>query len=575
LAGSISIRGMSFQYPNANKIALEEIDLEVSPGQMIMVMGASGAGKSTLANTLNGLIPHFIRGNLSGTVCVGGIVPQARGVGGMAEIIGLVFQDFETQLFSTRLELEIAFGMENRGMERSTMQKQVGIILAAIGLKGFEQFAPAELSGGQKQRLAIGAVLAASPQVLCLDEPTTDLDPIGKMEIFSLLRNLRTQTQWIGNAGPETIIVIEHETEEAIHADRIIVLEEGRIVAEGTPAEILADVALFDRLGLQPLAFCDYFHRCGFLADVAPLTLQDAEKCFHRHGLSIDDVRNGEVKEKDTAKAKIYGEEIIRVEELTQAYAEREVLKGINWRVKEREFIAVLGANGSGKTTLVKHLNGLLRPKRGNVYLDGRDTGASSVFEMGQIAGYVFQNPDQQIFCDTVYEEISYALKLRGFTEAETTARVREALDAVGLTGCEAEDPFSLSKGQRQRVAVASILALKPRVIILDEPTTGLDYKDQRRMMELVKRLNEAGHTIIMITHTMWVVAEYAHRVVLMRDGKIIADGGVRDIFAAEATLALADVCPPQITQLGNRVGVTALSVDELLYCTCRKAGQS
>ena len=567
---SIVVKAMSFCYPNASRQALEDINLTVPAGQIVMVMGASGAGKSTLANTLNGLIPRFIRGDFHGEIRVEEEVPQSRGVSGMSGIVGLVFQDFETQLFSTRVELEIAFCMENRGMQRCVMQEEVKRLIAMVGLTGLEQYASSALSGGQKQRLAIGAVLAGFPRVLCLDEPTTDLDPVGKMGIFSLLRTLRTKTSGKANAGPETIVIIEHETEEAVFADRIIVLDQGRIKADGIPKKILPQVSLFEQIGLMPLPFCEYFHRLGFHNDVLPLTLDEAEQVFRSSGLSLDGgcIRELETKEKKWRST--YGNEIVRVEGLVKAYGEREVLKGIDLCIREREFVAVLGANGSGKTTLVKHLNGLLRPKQGRVFLSGCDAANLPIFEIGQTVGYVFQNPDQQIFCDTVYEEVSYGLKLRGMAEKEAALRVREALEAVGLSGCEKEDPFSLSKGQRQRVAVASVLAIKPKVLVLDEPTTGLDYKDQKRMMELVKNLNEAGHTIVMITHTMWVVAEYAHRVVLMREGRIVADGGVRELLADEAALAVAEVCPPQITRLGNRLGGKVLSVEELLHCTKR-----
>ena len=571
----IEIKGMSFFYPNTSRPALEDISLLIPEGQMVVVMGASGAGKSTLANTLNGLIPCFIRGDFKGSIRVGNEEPQTKGVSGMFGIVGLVFQDFETQLFSTRVELELAFGMENRGMQRSAMQEGVKRLVELVGLKGFEQCAPAGLSGGQKQRLAIGSALAGVPRVLCLDEPTTDLDPVGKTGIFSLLRKFRTQSQLPQEAGPATIVIIEHETEEAVHADRIIVLDQGRLVADGTPEQILPQVAMFEQFGLMPLPFCAYFNRLGFPAQGCPLTLTAAEAFFRRSGLRLEESCVKELEERDMERFLTYGNEVIRTSGLRQSYAKREILKGIDLCIREREFIAVLGANGSGKTTLVKHLNGLLRPQQGKVFLSGKDAAGLSIFEMGQAVGYVFQNPDQQIFCDTVYEEVAYGLNLRGMSAVEAAARVREALAAVGLSGCEAEDPFSLTKGQRQRVAVASVLALKPQVLILDEPTTGLDHKDQRRMMELVKSLNEAGRTIVMITHAMWVVAEYAHRVVLIRDGQIAADGGVREIFDDEARLALAGVAPPQITRLGNRLGANVLSVEELLYCTRRQEEQA
>jgi energy-coupling factor transport system ATP-binding protein len=569
---NIEIDGLSFAYPNACRPALDAVNLMIPSGNLVMIMGASGAGKSTLVNTLNGLVPRFIRGELKGSIRIGAADPVTQGTEGMFGIVGLVFQDFETQLFSTRVDLEIAFGMENAGMLRSAMQEEVKNLVMLVGLRGLEAQAPANLSGGQKQRLAIGAALAGFPRVLCLDEPTTDLDPLGKAGIFSLLRRLRQQTRQQGS-GPETVLIIEHEIEEAAIADSIVVLDHGRIVASGAPSEILPQVSLFEELGLLPLPVCAYFSRLGFSADKLPLTLEAAVDFFHQSELCFDEIRLGELAAKAAKRSLAYGPEIIRTKDLTYSYEEREVLRGIDLCIKEREFVAILGANGSGKTTLVKQLNGLLRPKQGGVYLSGRDAAELSIFELGQAVGYVFQNPDQQIFCDTVAEEVSFGLRLRGMSEPEMQARVREALAAVGLDGCEAEDPFSLSKGDRQRVAVASVLAIKPQVLILDEPTTGLDYKDQRRMMELVKNLNEAGHTIVMITHTMWVVAEYAHRAVLVREGRIAADDDVREIFADEPTLALADVCPPQITRLGNRLGGAVLSLEELLYCT-RKQGE-
>ncbi len=571
----VVFEGISFCYPDAERQALQDISLEVPTGQLVMIMGASGAGKSTLANTLNGLIPRFIRGELHGTVRVAEVVPQLRGISGMAGIVGLVFQDFETQLFSTRVDLEIAFCMENRGIQRCAMQEEVRRLIGLVGLDGFEQYEPSALSGGQKQRLAIGAVLAGFPKVLCLDEPTTDLDPVGKREIFSLLRLLRTMNPEGPNAAAETIMIVEHETEEAVFVDRIVIMNQGRIVADGTPEKILPQVSLFEQTGLMPLSLCEYFHQLGFPNEVLPLTLDEAEHFFHHSGLTLDGTRLQEIGVQEEKRRCSYGSEIIRVDGLVQAFGENVILQGVDLCIREKEFVAVLGANGSGKTTLVKHLNGLLRPKQGAVYLSGSNVSNLPIFEIGKTVGYVFQNPDQQIFCDTVFEEVSYGLRLRGISEKETAMRVREALDAVGLNGCEKEDPFSLSKGQRQRVAVASVLAIKPRVLVLDEPTTGLDYKDQKRMMELVKNLNEAGHTIVMITHTMWVVAEYAHRVVLVRDGRIAADGGVREIFADEAALALAEVCPPQITRLGNRLGGTVLSVKELLHCTQRPGQMS
>lgn len=568
---ALALQNLSVRYENAPDNALTDVSLTIPAKSMVMVMGAGGSGKSTLANVLNGLVPHFINAAVSGTVVVECANPLENSVSVMADRIGLVFQDFETQLFSTRVNLEVAFGMENRGVERSVMVQRVAQILRTIGLEGYEERSPVSLSGGQKQRLAIGAVLATSPSILCLDEPTTDLDPVGKAALFDLLQELRAK----GNAfdlgadgGAETIVVIEHETEEALFADRIVLMNKGRIAADGAPADILLNVELFEKLGVMPLQTCDYFHKLGLMQGNSPLGLDEAQQHFVQSRLRIDIDRMKSLAETDEQKTCSYGAEIIRVEALGYSYDHREVLQGIDLCVREREFVALLGSNGSGKTTLAKHFNGLLRPGRGKVLLNGCDTTANTLFDMGQVVGYVFQNPDQQIFCDTVFEEVAYGLKLRGLTEEEMLLRVSEALQAVGLAGCEGEDPFSLSKGQRQRVAVASILAIKPKVLVLDEPTTGLDYKDQRQMMELVKKLNQAGHTIVMITHTMWVVAEYAHRVILLDAGNVLADGNTREIFSEEKVLARAAVKPPLITRLGNRLGCPALSVDELMFCT-------
>lgn len=570
----VCIQNLSFRYSTGDQQALDNISLAIPAGQIVLIMGAGGAGKSSLVHAFNGLIPHFQRGSISGSVRVAGVNPGQIGVSAMAGIVGLVFQDFEAQLFSTRVDLELAFGMENRGLDRREMRERVRRIGAAVGLQGLESRESAGLSGGQKQRLAIGAVLAAEPQVLCLDEPTTDLDPAGKAGIFALLRQLRVAPDRCFGLGVETIVVIEHETEEAACADRIILLENGRIVADGPAPAILTDVALFESLGLMPFPVCNYFHRLAVGRDSLPLSLASAEELFHRENLCVDREVVRRLMTEDAARSMTYGNEMIQTHGLRFSFDDQEVLKGIELCIQEREFVAILGANGSGKTTLVKQFNGLLRPQQGEIRLAGADSRNMSIYEMGQFVGYVFQNPDQQIFCDTVYEEVAYALKLRGLDEQETRLRVQEALAAVGLSGSDNEDPFSLTKGQRQRVALASVLAVKPRVLVLDEPTTGLDYKDQRRMMELIRELNQAGNTIVMITHTMWVVAEYAHRVLLLKEGRLIADAGTRTIFADEELLAQAEVRPPQITQLANRLGIPALSVEELLACTRRGASR-
>jgi cobalt transport protein ATP-binding subunit len=286
-------------------------------------------------------------------------------------------------------------------------------------------------------------------------------------------------------------------------------------------------------------------------------------------GWRVDPDRHRRLVEADARREEGYGEPVIRVEGLTHRYPNGVVaLEGVDLTVRKGEFLAVLGQNGSGKTTLVKHFNGLLEPTEGTVKVGEGETSEQGLRQLGRSVGYVFQNPDHQIFSDTVAQEVAFGPRIRGLEEGEIGERVQEALGAVGLEGRGEEDPFGLTKGERQRVAVASVLAVRPEVLILDEPTTGLDYAEQRSMMDLVKSLNESGSTIIVVTHTMWVVAEYAHRAVVVRDGRISLQGTVREVFAEEEALRDAYVRPPHIVTLGNLLGNTVLSVEEMISVT-------
>jgi cobalt transport protein ATP-binding subunit len=558
----VSIEGLTYRYRGQQKPALKGVDLEVAEGEFVVVMGPSGAGKSTLCVSLNGLIPHFFKGKMEGEVRVGGRSTREGKVGEFAQEVGLVFQDFEAQLFSTNVALEVAFGPENFRVERGEMVERVERMLGQVRLEGFEKRTPATLSGGQKQRLAIASVLAIEPRILCLDEPTTDLDPVGKLGIFEIAEDLK-------NRDDVTLIVVEHETEETLDADRIIVLRDGEIVADRPAREVLRDVELLQESSVMPLQVTRFFHEMGLWQGQLPLTPQDGVAEFRRRGWQVNPERHGRLVEADAKREEGYGEPVIEVEGLTYSYPNGVVaLEGVDLTVRRGEFLAVLGQNGSGKTTLVKHFNGLLKPTEGTVRVGEDETTERGLRSLGQRVGYVFQNPDHQIFSDTVSEEVAFGPKIRGMDEGEIRERVEEALAAVGMEGRGDEDPFGLTKGERQRVAVASVLAVRPEVLILDEPTTGLDYAEQRSMMDLVKSLNESGSTIIAVTHTMWVVAEYAHRAVVVRDGKIALQGTVREVFVEEEELRDAALLPPHIVSFGSALGYPVLSVEEMLEVT-------
>jgi energy-coupling factor transporter ATP-binding protein EcfA2 len=562
----VRIEELTYRYRGQQKPALKGVDLEVAEGEFVVIMGPSGAGKSTLCVSLNGLIPHFFRGKMEGEVRVGGRSTREGKVGEFAQEVGLVFQDFEAQLFSTNVALEVAFGPENFRVERGEMIERVERMLGQVRLEGFEKRTPATLSGGQKQRLAIASVLAIEPRILCLDEPTTDLDPVGKLGIFEIAEDLKDRDD-------VTLIVVEHETEETLDADRIIVLRDGEIVADRPAREVLRDVELLQESSVMPLQVTRFFHEMGLWKGQLPLTPQEGAAEFRRRGWRVNPDRHGRLVEADAKREEGYGEPVIEVEGLTHRYPNGVVaLEGVDLTVRKGEFLAVLGQNGSGKTTLVKHFNGLLEPTEGTVRVGGDETSEQGLRQLGQSVGYVFQNPDHQIFSDTVADEVAFGPKIRGMEEGEIKERVEEALAAVGLEGRGGEDPFGLTKGERQRVAVASVLSVRPEVLILDEPTTGLDYAEQRSMMDLVKSLNEAGSTIIVVTHTMWVVAEYAHRAAVVRDGKISLQGPVREVFTEEGELHDAALRPPHIVSLGNELGYPVLSVEEMLEVMEEKA---
>lgn len=562
-AAAVSVRNLSFRYKGAVEPAIAGLTLDIEPGEFVVIMGPSGAGKSTLCQTLNGLIPHLTRGEMGGEVVVCGAPTCDSSVGEMARRVGMVFQDFEAQLFSTNVTLEVAFAPENFGLPREEIGRRVAAALLKVHLTGFEKRQPATLSGGQKQRLAIASVLAAGPSVLCLDEPTTDLDPVGKQEVFSIANALRSQNT--------TLVVVEHETPEALLATRLVLMGNGRIVEDGPVDQILRKVELFRQIRAMPLQIPDLFASLDYPVEKRPLTVEEAALEFESAAVSLDEAKHAALLAREAGRASTYREPVIEVSGLSHCYDTGHLaVDDVSFTIRRGEFVAVLGQNGSGKTTMIKHLNGLLRATSGKVAIVGRDAASSSVLELGEHVGYVFQNPDHQIFSDTVFDEVAFGLRKRKFADEEVRQRVAGALAAVGLQGFEEEDPFSLTKGQRQRVAVASVLSMRPDVLILDEPTTGLDYQEQRGMMEMVRGLNETGSTIIIVTHAMWVVCEFAHRVLVMKDGRLVRDDATRAVFAEDHLLADMALLPPPIVSLGNRLGQTVLTVGEMLSISRR-----
>ncbi|MFC1718333.1 ABC transporter ATP-binding protein [Candidatus Poribacteria bacterium] len=547
----IQIRELSFTYRGEERKALDGIDFHLREGEMVILMGRAGAGKSTLCRCLNGVIPQFQKGEFSGDVQIFGESTSGKKIYELAQNVGLVFQDFEPQLFSTSVELEVAFGPENIALPREEIAARVEYALKTVGLEGFEQRQPYNLSGGEKQRLAIASILSGKPRILVLDEPTTDLDPQGRHDILSALKKLRDESI--------SLLLVGQDVEDVVDADRIVIVDAGKLLVSGEAREVLSNIQLLEQHGIRPPQIAKLFSETAI--DPLPLT---AEEAYHQLSDPFDEDKFKTLQQEDEQRKDKYGDVAIEVKGLRHSYpAMSDVLTGIDLQIREDEFAAIVGQNGSGKTTLAKHFNGLLRPSEGSISSFGRDAADMNISELGRIVGYVFQNPDHQIFASTVRDELTFGPKNYGLSEEEISTNIVQALEAVHLEGYEEKDPFSLTKGERQRVAVASVLACKPKVLVLDEPTTGLDYPQQKSMMELLRSLNEAGHTIIIITHALWVVAEYAHRAIVMHDGAVMMDNTVRKVFSQQNELEFVGMKLPEIIKLGNMFGKTLLSVNE------------
>jgi len=548
VTAGVTVRDLSCTYAGGARPALAHVDCEMAPGTLTVVMGATGAGKSTLARCLTRIIPDFVPAALQGEVRLLGMPIDGRRVSELAGTIGMVFQDFEAQLFSTDVLQEVVFGLEHTGVPADEMPTRARDALAAVGLSGFAARDPATLSGGEKQRLAIAGLLALRPRIMVLDEPTTDLDPAGRVEVLEVLAGLRAEGL--------TVILIDHDPASGATADAVALLHEGHVRALGSPSAILGDV---HGLGAAGVRAPDVARVLDALAlPERTLDVDTAARLLRARGLVP-------VPRGWSGGGRPSGRPLLMVDGLRHRWPDgRTVLHDVGFAIHAGEFIAVVGRNGSGKTTLAKHLNGLLAPTTGRVRLGELDVTSMPLEQAAQRVGYVFQDPDHQLFASTVAAEVAFGPRNLGLSVPEVDARVTEALAAVGLDERDA-DPFLLDKGARQRLAVAAVLALRPEVVVLDEPTTGLDHAEQTRMLALLRRLHAAGRTIVIITHTPWVIAEHAERVLLLEGGRLRYDGPVREFFASPDLLAAAAFRPPDVTELGMRLGCVPLSVPELV----------
>jgi energy-coupling factor transporter ATP-binding protein EcfA2 len=524
----IELERLTFTYPDADRPALTDVSLRVGAGELALVVGASGSGKSTLLRCLNGLVPHFTGGRLVGRIVVAGRSPAVDGPAVLGGLVGFVFQDPEAQFVLERVEDEVAFALENRALPRAEMAERVERVLDLLGLTSLRGRPIATLSGGQQQRVAIAAALALEPQVLVLDEPTSQLDPEAADELLGALTRLNRQLGL-------TVVLAEHRLERVLHlADQVVLVESGRVRA-GRPREIAPElplapplVVLARELGWRPVplsvaearetgaAFVDRDARPARPGCALTLSLSQGER-----GL----IRGGSVDRRGVR---------LRVAGLEHAYADgTPALRGVDLGLGAGEVVALMGANGSGKTTLLRCLVGLLRPRAGTIELDGDSLIGQPTATICRRIGYLPQLSDDLLFAETVADELAVTLRNHGLLAAPPVEPAA-LLAALGLADVADAYPRDLSAGQRQRVALAAIAITGPGVLLLDEPTRGMDYCLKGELTDLLGAWRAAGTATLLVTHDVELAAQVADRVVRLEGGRVVAEGRPRDLLATQ-----------------------------------------
>jgi energy-coupling factor transporter ATP-binding protein EcfA2 len=563
----VSLKDVTFAYKGSKRQALKGISLDVREGECVAILGPTGAGKSTLACVINGTVPRFIEGTLTGDVVVDGQIPNDVGTAQMASRVGLVFGDPDTQLFGMTVEEDVAFGPANLGFDYETIMERITRAIEGMRLQGLEQRAPHRLSGGQKQATAIAGVYAMLPKIMVLDEPTSMLDPEGKARVFSIIRDLNKSLGM-------TVILIEQEVDDILElADRVFVMKSGEFVLGGTPDEVFASVDVLKEVGIRVPSIVEFGNLIG--AQKTPFSVEEAvliaKDGAWKEAADRDASPTVEVAAPGVEATAPAVEETAPAMEAAALAAEATVpaveavdlefrypmgvkaLDGANLKVYPGEFVAIVGQNGAGKTTLTRHFNGLLRPSAGDIRLFGKSVLNEPTASLCATVGYVFQNPDEQLFCDTVEDELRFGPMNIGMDKDRMEEAIRDILLDIGLDRYRQVWPRYLTKGERQRLALASVVAMEPEILIVDEPTTGLDWLESLQILDYLERLRrDKGKTILIITHDMNIVSLYAKRVVVMANGRVVGEGTPREVFSQPKLMEQAYLRRPQIADLSD-----------------------
>ncbi|MBR5309544.1 MAG: ABC transporter ATP-binding protein [Oscillospiraceae bacterium] len=546
----IEFKDFSFKYKIQSKATLHDINLTIYEGEKVLILGPSGCGKSTLMSCINGLIPFSNEGTITGSCKVNGRETKNLSIFELSKEVGTVLQDSDAQFVGLSVGEDIAFSMENEMVPRKEMIPEVEKLAGTVGMQDFIDALPFDLSGGQKQKVALAGVISDKVNILMFDEPLAALDPKMGLATIELIDQ-------VSKDKTKTVIIIEHRLEDVLYrpVDRIILMGEGKIIADTTPIELLNSDLLKQSGVREPLyitamkyAGCD-ISKNKTICDIENLELSDDDKeklmaFFHEE--------TPEIKKEP-------GEEVIRLENVSFGYEHgKNVVKDVDIAIKKGERVAVVGKNGAGKSTMAKLITGIHRPGKGHIYIGGKDYKKFTVKEIGEQVGYVMQMPNQMIVKDIIKDEVELALRLRNISEEEITERSSNALKACGLYSMRKWPVDSISYGQKKRVTVASIMALGPDTIILDEPTAGQDYRHYTDIIKFINRLNsEYGKTIIFITHDMHLAIENTDRAIVFADGEIIADESVYSVLSNDEIIDKANLKQTSLYRLAKKMDIS------------------
>ena len=544
----ISFNQFTFQYDAQAEATLKDISFDIAKGEKVLILGPSGSGKSTLAQCLNGIIPNIHKGQAKGQVRIDGQDIFKQSIYDKSQLVSTVLQDPDGQFIGLTVAEDLAFALENDCADQSEMKDKVALWAERLDLISLLNYRPQDLSGGQKQRVSLAGVLIDESPILLFDEPLANLDPKSGQETIDLIDKIHKE---VG----ATTILIEHRLEDVLYrpVDRILLVNDGQLLFNGSPDELLSSTLLLEN-GIREPLYVTVLRQLGF-------DTRDAENLSQLDALDLSDLVLPDRVLKD--KRDSSSDSILKVEGLSVSYGDNPaIIEDMSFSLKKGERLAIVGKNGAGKSTLAKALCGFV-PSQGKLTYKGQDISQDSIAERSERIGFVLQNPNQMISQTMIFDEVALGLRLRGIEETEVEERVHEVLKTCGLYSFRKWPISALSFGQKKRVTIASILVLRPEIIILDEPTAGQDYKTYTDIMNFLDSLQKQGHTIVMITHDMQLMLEYSDRCLVVVEGKIIADDNPVTILNQKDLLESANLKQTSLYTLGQKLSSNPVEVTQ------------